>query len=486
MSVVSLRRRSGLTLCLYMAALAASAGIAQAAPLGAQQRLTDISEASGDDRGVFGASRPAVAYNSLADEYLVVYVADDSEFGSPDLGVEEFEVFGQRLSGDGDRIGGPARLSKMGPDGDVTFGALSSDVVYNSAANEYLVTWHGDDDTLPLVEGESEVFAQRVGANGAEAGPNDMRLSEMGTDGDPNIDASFPAVAYNAIAGEYLVTWQGDDTVDGENEIYGQRVSAAGAEVGANDLRLSDVGPDGSTAFSALNPSVAYLRAADEYLVAWHGDDNTPPSQSNDFEVRMQRVTPALAQTGPNDALLSQMGPVGSGALFRATSRSVAAGAGGQAMTIWFGDSNEPGLGDGETEIFGARTGPPVSTVLPSASGNAAVGGTLTCDPGSFTPEGTSIAFQWLRSGAALAGATGASYVVTEADRNATLACRVTADWVGGTGSALSNTVVPPASGERGAQGQQGAPGPQGEPALKLLLALAPGPKAARQGKRVV
>ena len=35
-------------------------------------------------------------------------------------------------------------------------------MAYNSTANEYLVVWSGDDYTGPLVNDESEVFAQRV------------------------------------------------------------------------------------------------------------------------------------------------------------------------------------------------------------------------------------------------------------------------------------------------------------------------------------
>ena len=53
-----------------------------------------------------------------------------------------------------------------------------------------------------------------------------------------------PALAYNSLNNEYLVVWQGDDSTDGEFEIFGQRLNAAtGAGIGANDFRLSDMGP---------------------------------------------------------------------------------------------------------------------------------------------------------------------------------------------------------------------------------------------------
>src|SRR3989337_153711 len=92
------------------------------------------------------------------------------------------------------------------------------------------------------------------GGTGAEGGANDFRMSDMGPDGNTNFAANFPGIAYNSTNNEYLVVWVGDDTtsplVDNEFEVFGQRLNAAtGAEVGANDFRISDMGPDGSTTF---------------------------------------------------------------------------------------------------------------------------------------------------------------------------------------------------------------------------------------------
>ena len=50
----------------------------------------------------------------------------------------------------------------MGPDGDPDFDARWPDVAYSDARGEYLVVWFGDDDTGELVEGEWEVFGQRL------------------------------------------------------------------------------------------------------------------------------------------------------------------------------------------------------------------------------------------------------------------------------------------------------------------------------------
>ncbi len=79
-----------------------------------------------------------------------------------------------------------ARISSVGPDGDPDYDASYPAVAYNSTHNQYLVVWSGEDETPPLVEGEEEIFGQRLYADGGQVGPNDFRLSDMGPDGDTN------------------------------------------------------------------------------------------------------------------------------------------------------------------------------------------------------------------------------------------------------------------------------------------------------------
>jgi hypothetical protein len=323
------------------------------AEIGSDLRLSDMGPHSDPN---YDARVPAVAYNSTANEYLVVWHGDDNTLPLVD---EEFEIFGQRVAATGAEIGVDFRISAMGPDGNTSYEAVMPALAYNSTNNEYLVVWHGDDKTPTLMEGELEVFGQRLDAAGNQVGTDDMRLSDMGPNGSPNYAGGFPAVAYNSTAGEYLVVWHGDDNtlplVDEEFEIFGQRLTGAGAETGTNDFRLSDMGPDGNPAYDAEIADVIYNSRNNEYLVTWYGDDHTGTLVEGEEEIFGQRVDARGGQVGLNDFRLSDMGPDGDpefGAIAPAAAFSSSAG---QYLVVWEGDDNTPPLADNEFEIHGQR-----------------------------------------------------------------------------------------------------------------------------------
>ncbi|ROP56689.1 MULTISPECIES: hypothetical protein [unclassified Rathayibacter] len=63
---------------------------------------------------------------------------------------------------------------------------------------------------------------------------------------------------------------------------------------------------------------------------------------------------------------------------------------------------------------------------VPTVTGSAAIGGTLTANPGNWGPAPVELAYQWKRNGTAIAGATGSSYVVASADSGTALTVSVT------------------------------------------------------------
>ena len=89
----------------------------------------------------------------------------------------------------------------------------------------------------------------------------------------------------------------------------------------------------------------------------------------------------------------------------------------------------------------------PVNTAAPVASGTLTVGSTLSCTNGTWTNSPTGYAYQWLRNGANISGATSSTYVTVTADGGTSIRCTVTATNAHGSGSATSNTLAIAAGG---------------------------------------
>jgi Ca2+-binding RTX toxin-like protein len=340
---------------------------ANGAKLGSELR---ISSAGPDGDATREAVDPTIAYNSTANEYLVSWRADD--FATD----EEFEIFGQRLSAAGAEVGpDDFRISSAGTDGDANRDAFNPTMVYNRAANEYLVSWQADD---LATDEEFEIFGQRLSAAGAEVGPDDFRISSAGTDGDANRDASNPTIAYNSTANEYLVSWEADDLpADNEFEIFGQRLSITGAEVGADDFRISSAGTDGDANRDVSSPTIAYNPSANEYLVSWQADDLPTDSE---FEIFGQPLSAAGAEVGADDFRISSVGTDGD-AERDASDPTISYNAvANEYLVSWEADGLST---DGELEIFGQRLAEP--KVSPPAVGKCA--GKLATQTGSAGPD---------------------------------------------------------------------------------------------------
>jgi hypothetical protein len=317
---------------------------------------------------------------------------------------DEFEIFGQRLAGDGAEVGAnDFRISDAGGTGVESADASDASVAINPANGEYLVVWQADDTDAPgVVTDELEVYGQRLSVAGAELGTNDFRISDARGTGTTGAQVFDPHVTFNQAAGEYLVVWQADDTdtpgvVDGEFEIFGQRLSAAGAALGSNDFRVSETGGSG----------VTFLGAHDPVAVAG--------AQANDF------------------------------------------------MVFWWGDDGNNGQVNEEQEILGRRLTPPRSVEAPAIAGGTQAGETVTCSPGAWANQPATIAVQWRRGSTDIPGATSAGYVVSAADVGQPLSCGVTATNVAGSRSVLSSSVVSPLAPQPGPAGAAGGAGEVGD-----------------------
>lgn len=258
---------------------------------------------------------PEVAYNQTTNNYLAVWSSNTISFN-------KYEIWGQLVSNTGTEVGSDFRISNTGADSDVArdadnpvVAAKPDDPSNPSDAAEYMVAWYGN----PVgAAGEYEIYGQRLSATDGTQVPTatDFRISNVGVDNDGLREPGNvpPAIAYNSTDNQYLVTWYGNDPPLGvpEYEIFGQRLSADGAELcpgggpppcpNEGDFRISNVGTEGDAARNTFDPAVTYDSEDNEYLVAWYGDIGA------ELEVCGQRVDSDGTEID-GDVRLSNMGP---------------------------------------------------------------------------------------------------------------------------------------------------------------------------------
>jgi len=307
----------------------------------------------------FDAREADIAYNSTNNEYLLVWEGTDQRAG---VAAGEAEIYAQRVNADtGAPVGEMAiRVSFMGSPNMAVYDARTPVVTYNPAHNEYLVVWYGDDNRGPLVEGEFEIFGQRINAaTGALVGTLNFRISDMGPDGVRNYDAIDPAISYNARDDLYLVVWRGEDgtnlSPNGQFEIYGQLLNGAtGAEVGSNDFPISSMGPLDDPNYDAFSPRLSYNATNNEFLVVWYGDDDTAPLVNDEFEVFAQRVAADTGSLlGGSATRVSDAGA--NGDILREARRPDVTWNRdtNEYLVVWSADDTNGGRLDEEFEIYG-------------------------------------------------------------------------------------------------------------------------------------
>ncbi|MDW7681854.1 MAG: hypothetical protein SCK70_14925, partial [bacterium] len=128
------------------------------------------------------------------------------------------------------------------------------DVAYNSTNNEYLVVWLESYTTQM-----KRLKATRVSESGQVGA--DFTISEYAQ--------GLPSVAYNSQQNEYLVVFVSGIAPD--LSIYGQRLSATGANIGGTTQLIPN----------AKNPTVLYNSVAGNYLVV--GEEKIPDNLQSGY-----------------------------------------------------------------------------------------------------------------------------------------------------------------------------------------------------------
>jgi len=310
-----------------------------------QRLLADGTEVGSDDFTISDLVNgtttgwPTVAYNSTDQQYMVVWYSNEGALS----GQGAQQVWGQRLDGLGTELGTDFQISHLGNGSRVN----SAAVAYNSAENQYFVTWKGD-QTLPTAT-NWEVWAQLLNADGSEDG-SDLRITDATSMDDDAID---PRVAYNSTDNEYLVAY----TLTDADEIHGQRFNGSGSEIGASDFQISDkaaiVGSPGFT-----RPNLIHNPTDNEYLVVWRetggvidtfgqvvDDDGTLV----DSQIMISDVQGDTIETNRDvgDTTMLAYNPDDN-----------------EYLTVWRADGPPSDATDGVDEIFGQRLIPEPTTMI--------------------------------------------------------------------------------------------------------------------------
>ncbi|WP_323099271.1 carboxypeptidase regulatory-like domain-containing protein [Intrasporangium sp. YIM S08009] len=191
------------------------------------------------------------------------------------------------------------------------------------------------------------------------------------------------------------------------SDMMGKRITlrmAAYGPTGAGSLQQSATGPAVAGALTAPTPTVSGTKAVGYTLTAVPGTWGPAP-----VTLAYQWYRSGAAVSGATAATY---------ALTTADQ--------GKTMTVRVtgtksGYATAAKTSAATTAVLGALTAP-----TPTVSGTKAVGYTLTAVPGTWGPAPVTLAYQWYRSGAAVSGATAATYALTTADQGKTMTVRVT------------------------------------------------------------
>ncbi len=240
-----------------------------------------VRKLSNSAAGQLPAVDPAVAYNADENEYMVVWSGSK---GDPfTMALKEEEIIGQILSKTALPIGFPEiRVSHMGPILDIRYGARTPDIAYSPAANEYLIVWAGEHDFYQNTEIHGRYVRANGTRRDFEFQISDMGiLDDFASLWVP----MSPSVTYQEANNAFQVVWTSGHAAPGlanlETEVYIAEVREDGS--GPGQVRISDLGPDGDDTFDANNAALA-ISEAGEYLVVFDGNDDqgqlTPDSNA--------------------------------------------------------------------------------------------------------------------------------------------------------------------------------------------------------------
>ena len=167
-------------------------------------------------------------------------------------------IFVQKFNADGTTGPTPVKLEAIGkPNGSDD----KPQIAAVGSTGEFVVTWHGMDSA-----GDNSIFVQKFNDDGTITGQAPVQLEAIGR---TNGGDYYPQITAVGSTGEFVVTWYGQDAV-GVNSIFVQKFNADGS-VGPAAVQLEAIG---RTNGDDLNPQITAVGSSGEFVVTWQGQDS--------------------------------------------------------------------------------------------------------------------------------------------------------------------------------------------------------------------
>jgi surface antigen len=204
----------------------------------------------------------------------------------------------------------------------------------------------------------------------------------------------------------------------------------------------------------------------------WTGGGN-----ATNWGVKESRITNGVPRVGAVAWWKAGVKPAGSAGHVAYVEKVVSATEVVVSMDSWNGDFSWATItkasGDWPSGFVHFRDVPLRATASPRVSGFAKVGSALKASAPTWSPAATAVTYQWLQNGVAIAGATGATYVPTNAQLGKALSVRVSGTRYGYPASAVSSAAT--AAVLPGTLRATASPTLHGVPALGRVLTASAG-----------
>lgn len=232
----------------------------------------------------YTSTQPAVAYNPVVDQYLVVYTSDCRPSLPP---YHEYNLNGRFIHGDG-TVGDYILLDAW-----TSEQTWHPDVAYNSQDDEFMVVWEIEHGSYGSPGLRHDIWAVRVYSDTHSGSwqKTDRRCVATGAlDGaDDDRERVWPALAYNAARNEFLIVYTREGPPD--DDVLGKV-----AEADLDGIFAADEIGISAQAYDQSRPAVA--AGPNEYLVVWQNKDSSGALDVNGRRVRGSDGLPLGSDTG--------------------------------------------------------------------------------------------------------------------------------------------------------------------------------------------